>query len=84
MNALKLENMELDNITYYTLITFPKIGNGKIYKTAYKTLNNAKKQAEKLIKDIAINEIVIRKNEVVKRRYNCEYSVSSYVYKIEK
>lgn len=84
MNAHKLESMNLDNITYFTLILFPEFGNGKTYKVAYKTLNNAKKAAEKIIKDIAINEVVIRKNEVVKRRYNCDYSVSSYVLKIEK
>ena len=81
LNQIENPNNEIKDFTYYSIHLWPDINKpGITYKIAYKREKNAGKMAVKLIDSGLYESLVLRKNEVIKRDINNDYSISSPVY----
>jgi len=84
MTVKQMENMDLDNVTYYTINVWKdKNELGSEYSIAYKRESNARKIMKQLIDSKKYQALMMRKTEVVKRRIDCEISTSSPIWSWE-
>lgn len=75
-----MEHKDLDNVTYYTIQTWVDAGTyGTTVDLAFTTLIAAVLEMERLIKTGRYERVAVRKEDVIKRRENCEYSTSELV-----
>lgn len=85
MTMKQYENMDIDNQTFYTLHMWGKDRGsfGNTYNKVYKRKKNADVTMQCLINSGKYSSVVMREENVVKRRVNVEISSSGIVEKWE-
>ena len=80
-----IENAELDDVTYYTIqVWADKTKQGKTLNEAFSDKTEAEEEMTRQIRLCEYEMIVLREENVIKRRSYCEISMSSPIASYEK